>query len=132
MSIFIGIGSNLRTAYGRPKDTCISCINLLSKTGLRINYISSFWYSKAVPLKVGPSFINAVVEVKTFLNPIELLNLLHVIEAKMGRKRRINSLARKIDIDIIDFNGCIMTNNICLPHPRMHKRLFVLCSWICR
>ena len=126
MSIFIGIGSNLRTAYGCPKKTCISSVNILFKKGIQINYLSKLWYSSAVPSKVGPSFINTVVNIKTLLNPLELLNLLHVIEEEMGRKRKKDSLARKIDLDLIDYNGYVVNGNICLPHPRMHNRLFVL------
>ena len=33
---------------------------------------------------------------------------------------------RVCDIDIIDFNGLIKTKSINLPHPRSHRRNFVL------
>ena len=45
----------------------------------------------------------------------------------MGRvKTKIND-PRICDIDIIDFNGIVLsTDNIILPHPRAHLRNFVL------
>ena len=51
---------------------------------------------------------------------------LHEIEKLFGRKRSVLNASRKIDLDIIDFQGLIKRDGLILPHPRMHLRLFVL------
>ena len=48
------------------------------------------------------------------------------IENTFGRKRNKQNESRTLDLDIIDFNGIIKTDNPILPHPRMHIRKFVL------
>ena len=48
------------------------------------------------------------------------------IEANLGRKKMPKNSPRECDIDIIDYNNMIINNKIILPHPRMHRRNFVL------
>ena len=51
-------------------------------------------------------FLNAVIEVKTSLEPIDLLNLCLSVEDRLGRERIENDKwgSRKIDIDILWFS----------------------------
>ena len=51
---------------------------------------------------------------------------MHQIENLFGRKRNKRNESRTLDLDIIDYNGFIKTDNPILPHPRMHIRKFVL------
>ena len=45
----------------------------------------------------------------------------------MFRLKKNKNHPRTCDIDIIDFNGLILSSkNITVPHPRAHKRNFVL------
>ena len=56
-----------------------------------------------------------------------LLKKIFLIEKKMERKRNTKNEPRTCDIDIIDFKGLIKNQkNVVLPHPKMHKRNFVL------
>ena len=49
------------------------------------------------------------------------------IEKKIGRIKSQKNQPRVCDIDIIDYNGLILTSSkLQVPHPRMHKRNFVL------
>jgi 2-amino-4-hydroxy-6-hydroxymethyldihydropteridine diphosphokinase len=71
-------------------------------------------------------FTNAVGAIDTSLAPEELLELLLSIEQKMGRDRRKGD-DRIVDLDILYFNDKVQNSgNLIIPHPEMHKRLFVL------
>ena len=52
------------------------------------------------------------------------------IEKELGRKRIKKNEPRVCDIDIIDYNEKIIfkntKQNLVIPHPKMHKRNFVL------
>ena len=45
---------------------------------------------------------------------------------KEPQKKKNNNISRLIDIDILDFGGKIINEDLVLPHPRMHCRKFVL------
>jgi 2-amino-4-hydroxy-6-hydroxymethyldihydropteridine diphosphokinase len=72
-------------------------------------------------------FINAVLEIKTTLDPHQLLDVLQKIENAMGRKRTIKSGPRIIDLDILFYGQKVLQDeNLVIPHPEAHKRRFVL------
>ena len=85
--IFLGIGSNLRSSFGNKIDNINSSILLLKKNKIEVLKISSFYESVAYPDKNDPKFINIVVEVKTLLEPKDLMINLLNIEEKLERKR---------------------------------------------
>ena len=62
----------------------------------------------------------------TNLSPSELLKICKKIEKSLGRKKKPKNSPRECDIDVIDFNNKQVKGQIILPHPRMHKRNFVL------
>ena len=71
------------------------------------------------------------MKIKTNLNLEKLFLFLKDVESEMGRKDKKKNYPRTCDIDIIDFNQMntslnIGNNKIIVPHPRMHKRNFVL------
>lgn len=72
-------------------------------------------------------FLNGVIEIDTLLQPRELMQRLLGIEAALGRVRTVHWCDRVIDLDILMIDDCIMTtDDLILPHPRMHMREFVL------
>ncbi len=78
-----------------------------------------------------PFFYNLCVSVLTPLSPNEILNQIIFIEKKLGRikKRKKNDdyESRTIDIDLLLFNQeVICQENLVIPHPLMHQRIFVL------
>ena len=59
--------------------------------------------------------------------PRQLLHALQSIERKFGRKKRIARGPRVIDLDILFYGASVIrTREIEIPHPRLHKRRFVL------
>ena len=74
-----------------------------------------------------PDFLNQVIEVRTSLEPIELLTTLKGIEKVMGRQNTIRNGPRIIDLDILFYGQHVIhENTLHIPHPELHKRAFVL------
>ena len=71
--------------------------------------------------------MNAVIKIETNFSPHKLLDKLLYIENIAGRVRVCKNGPRILDLDILLFNNLIVNeDNLIIPHPRMHERLFVL------
>jgi 2-amino-4-hydroxy-6-hydroxymethyldihydropteridine diphosphokinase len=80
-----------------------------------------------VPASDQPWFINGVVAAETGLGPVELLGVLHGVEASFGRERTEKNGARTLDLDLLAYDDRISaTESPILPHPRLQERAFVL------
>lgn len=125
---YIGLGANL----GDPLAQCRQALRLLETEALTVAAISSFYRSP--PLVAAgksdadiPWYINAVAEIKTDLNPRELLSVLLQIETQMGRTRREKWESRVIDLDLLLYDDLILNEpDLVLPHPEIINRPFVL------
>lgn len=76
----------------------------------------------------APPFLNAVVEIETSLQPARLLELLAVMEQRLGRPEIHGSnWPRTVDADILYADDLILDSGpVILPHPRMTSRRFVM------
>ena len=122
---YLAIGSNLGNKIENIEKTKFE----LQNNKIKIIKCSSNFVSESWPNPLKPKFINIVIEIKTYLSPLELLKRCNLIEKKLGRKRLTKNAPRSCDIDIIDYdqkNLNIKNNHLILPHPRMCKRSFVL------
>ncbi len=64
---------------------------------------------------------------QTDLPPASLLRTLQGIERQAGRTRPAPNAPRTLDLDIIDMGGIVRAApDPILPHPRAHRRAFVL------
>ena len=127
----IGIGGNLPCAtFGPPRRTCGAALSLLAARGVDIVARSRWFESAPVPASVQPWYINGVAAVETVLDAEALVaEVLHV-EAELGRQRSIPNAPRTIDIDVLAYDGVIITadrpGDVEIPHPRLDVRAFVL------
>lgn len=132
---YVGIGSNL----GNPLSQCRESINKLSHVSdMTLERVSSFYKTEPVisnssigeernELENQNWFINAVAEIRTTLVPGDLLKVLQNIEKMMGRVRAFAGAPRTIDLDLLLYGQEIINDvDLIVPHPEMHKRLFVL------
>lgn len=79
----------------------------------------------------APAYLNAVITVRTAVDPHELLRALHGIERRHGRVRSRRWGDRTLDIDIVDFGGMLIASpDLTVPHPRAGERAFVLAPWL--
>jgi GTP cyclohydrolase-4 len=120
---YLGLGSNL----GKREKNLRQALTLLS---LKVNLeeVSSVYETEPVGYKEQPLFLNMVCRIATNLPPEELSHLAKEIETRMGRiPSKQRNLPRLIDIDILFYDNKIMeTQDLTIPHPRLHDRAFVL------
>ena len=125
-SVYIGIGSNVEPR----KQNCDHAIDIVRNSpAIVLTKVSNFYESSPVaPAKENDNcFINCVMFVETELSSIDTLKFCEEIEKKLGRKEKGNGNPRTIDLDILLFNDeVINTDELTVPHPRLHERLFVL------
>ncbi len=127
---YLALGSNLNN----PKQQIVEAIELISETPeIKVLKQSKLIDTKALipaerPEEIQPDYVNAVIKIKTFLSPFDLLIITQSIETKMGRiKNALRWSARIIDIDILIYDEqIIQTSNLNIPHPQMSKRTFVM------
>jgi 2-amino-4-hydroxy-6-hydroxymethyldihydropteridine diphosphokinase len=126
--ILIGIGGNLDSPrFGPPRETLTAALAALERKGISVLARSGWYRSEPIPPSSQPWFVNAVVSVATELGASELLAKLQTLETRFGRVRGERNAARILDLDLLDYEGAVMhTPTLVLPHPRLHKRRFVL------
>ena len=123
--VFVSVGSNL----GDKIENCRKGIKALLADGSSVLVkSSSFYRTSPVDYKDQDWFVNLVVKIETSLGPHALLNKIQGIEKAVGRKANtVRFGPRVIDLDIVLFGDrVIQTEKLEVPHPRMHKRRFVL------
>ena len=125
VAAFISIGSNL----GNKKENLLSAIAVLNAHAeIKMVEISPFYRTEPVDYLDQDWFVNAVLKIETVLDPKQLLIVLKNTEKKLKQgKKSIRFGPRIIDLDIIYFGDVVLkTEELTIPHPRMHQRFFVL------
>ncbi len=123
--VFISIGSNMGDKY----DNCIKGIELLNQLEhTSVTDISPFYQTDPVDFTEQDWFVNGMVRITTFLSPVDLMASLKAIEQTLGQfEKTVRFGPRLIDLDIVLYDNLVMNQEtVILPHPRMHKRRFVL------
>ena len=124
-TVFVSVGSNL----GDKIENCQKGINGLLADGESVLVrSSSFYRTSPVDYKEQDWFVNLVIKIETNLDPFELLGKIQDIQKAIGRKAgTVRFGPRILDLDIIFFDDQVIQTDILeIPHPRMHKRRFVL------
>ena len=114
---------------GNKPANCRKAIVRLQRTGVgRVIAQSKFYYTEPVDFIDQDWFLNAALKIETTLEPLELLTALQQIQKSGGRKKGgIRFGPRLIDLDIIFYDDLTFEHErLMIPHPRMHKRRFVL------
>jgi len=132
--IVVAVGANL----GQAESTVAEAISELSG-------IPEVWGVRASPsyrtTSVGgpeqDDYVNAVVLARTSLSPHLLLKQLQQIEQRWGRTRTVRWGPRTLDLDLVQYGDpraggerLISDAVLDLPHPRAHRRGFVLVPWL--
>jgi 2-amino-4-hydroxy-6-hydroxymethyldihydropteridine diphosphokinase len=122
---YICVGSNL----GRKLENCRKGIDeLIRGETSRLIDQSPVYKTEPVDYQDQDWFVNFVVKIATVFDPLALLGRLKSIEQNAGRIRDcVRFGPRVLDLDIILYDDMQMDHpELIIPHPRMHKRRFVL------
>ena len=120
---YVALGSNL----GDREENLRNALKHLEVNGVRVVKVSTFIETEPYGVTDQPGFVNAVCQVETELEPLELLRLLLKIELEMGRVRIRRWGERNIDLDLLLYeDACVVSEELTLPHPDMQNRDFVL------
>lgn len=124
--VCLALGSNIG-----DKDEHLN--QALKQIGERVGKVithSSFYSTLPVGFQSENTFLNAACLVETSLKPFQLLDETQAIEKDLGRvSKSYNKMYsdRIIDIDIILYDDLVLlSEDLVLPHPHFHERLFVL------
>jgi 2-amino-4-hydroxy-6-hydroxymethyldihydropteridine diphosphokinase len=122
---YIGVGSNIG-------DKLLNCKNgvmaLAERQNTKIKKWSWFYQTEPVDYKNQDWFINGVVKIETDIDAFQLIKELKSIEHAAGRMdNTVRFGPRILDMDILLFDDIVVNScGLIIPHPRMHKRRFVL------
>lgn len=121
---YLSLGSNM----GKREDYLRQALSALEATGqIKITNFSSIYETEPVGYTDQADFLNMAIEIATSYSANDLLDECLQIEKTLGRKRILHWGPRTVDIDVILYNqNQINTENLIVPHPRMHVRAFVL------
>jgi 2-amino-4-hydroxy-6-hydroxymethyldihydropteridine diphosphokinase len=124
--VFLSLGSNL----GEREQNLEHALRELEGIGVNVVARSAIYETEPQDVQNQPWFLNLVVECRTRFFPLQLLSVIHRIERKLGRERKLGILPkgpRPIDIDILLYGQSIVkAPNLSVPHPRLLDRRFVL------
>lgn len=121
---FVALGANLDD----PRSQVLRALEELDDIPeSRVISRSSLYRTAPVGFLDQPDFINAVVRLDTTLDARPLLDALHELEIRHGRRRSVPNAPRTLDLDLLMYADRVQNEaGLTLPHPRLHQRAFVL------
>lgn len=122
---YVALGSNLAD----PAEQVTAALGRLPGIpGTRLIARSRLWASRPLGPQDQPDFVNAVAGLLTQLDARELLGELQALERAMGRTDPVVRWGpRSIDLDLLALGSDELSEPaLCLPHPGVHERDFVL------
>lgn len=129
-NIYLSLGSN----RGKRETYLDSALYALSEEYL-ITAVSPVYETEPLYIEQQNWFLNCVAQIETTFSPKELLGFTQGIECVLGRERQVKYGPRTIDIDILLYGKKIINERgnesglqqeLQIPHPLLHERLFVL------
>ena len=143
----LAFGSNATADLAFNTQLLKDALRQINASALRVEHVSRFHQTPAFPAGAGPDFVNACAIAEGSVSATEALQILHDVEAEMGRVRTTRWGQRVIDIDLLAMGDAVLPDaptwqywrelpldtqqriapdELILPHPRLQDRGFVL------
>lgn len=120
---YLGMGGNL----GNPIALFDEVVAELSALPQSAHVRESPRFESAPVEATGPNYVNSVIELTWEGTALELLKTCMSLESIHGRVRSVKNAPRLIDLDVLLFGDSVFhSDELTIPHPRMHLRRFVL------
>lgn len=88
---------------------------------------SSLYSSDPREFEEQDPFLNAAAKVETDTSPEEVSQILRAVEDELEKNPPFKYGPRTIDLDVLLYDDNVIEDeDLCIPHPRMHERRFVL------
>lgn len=122
--VYLSMGSNM----GNRKDYLDGAVSAIKENeSIKAVQVSDYYNTKPYGGVSQEDFLNGCIALKTLYTPEELLEYLHRLEEKAGRKRTLRWGPRTLDLDILMYDKLILeTEELVIPHADMENRTFVL------
>jgi len=122
---FISVGSNIGNRLQNCRNGISALAALARVEGVQV---SPFYHTEPVDYTDQDWFVNAAVQIHTDIEPVALLHQLQKIQSDAGQKQKVVRFGpRVLDLDIVLYGDLVLqSESLTIPHPRMHKRRFVL------
>ncbi len=123
-NVYLSVGSNM----GDRKKYIEDAVAALGEHPLmRLGKVSDIIETKPYGGVEQDNFLNGAIELKTLMEPEELLETLHAIENAAGRERTLHWGPRTLDLDILFYDKLAYeSDTLVIPHPDLQNREFVL------
>ncbi|HMQ78861.1 MAG TPA: 2-amino-4-hydroxy-6-hydroxymethyldihydropteridine diphosphokinase [Ignavibacteria bacterium] len=122
--VVLGFGSNIGNRF---RNINFALKTLALNKSLNLLKVSDIYETEPWGFKKQRSFFNCAAVFRCRLQPLELLRLAKSVEKKAGRTSSPAWQARKLDIDILFYGGCVIHNKLLkIPHQYLECRNFVL------
>lgn len=123
-TVFLGIGTNI----GNKKKNITDATIIIGSVMGEIRALSSLYETEPWGYESPNTFLNAIIQIETEIEPQKCLDIAKAIEREMGRVHTKEGYEdRIIDIDILFYDDTIYrSENLTIPHPLIEKRDFVL------
>ena len=124
---YLGIGSNQGDRQANIERALALLKEIEEIKVLKISKIIESEFEGAGPEQ--GKFLNGAAQIQTGLLPLDLLSRLKMVERRLGRvKTGTRNAPRPMDLDILLYDDVVIVDGrtLCVPHPRLHERRFVL------
>jgi 2-amino-4-hydroxy-6-hydroxymethyldihydropteridine diphosphokinase len=121
-TVYLSLGSNL----GNRSSNLKAAISSLAPQ-MEVKARSKVYETPPWGYAEQENFLNQVLKVSTYLEPLPLLKHIKRLEVALGRKATFKYGPRVIDIDILFYDQLVLeTPSLTIPHPHVQERGFVL------
>ena len=128
ITAYIGLGSNL----GDRAGNLLLAVRGLLEASFTVFKLSAVYETEPVEVQDHAPYLNMVAEIRvTGVSPSQMMARMLRIEYLLGRRNKNLKKPRTVDLDLLLFGNIkYETEFLTIPHPRLHKRRFVLAPMV--